>query len=423
MFYSIRIVASLLVTTVLLLLGVGLLNTLIPLRSQSLGFSVTLIGALTSVYYVGFFVGTFTLPALIHRIGHIRAFSFCATLVAALVLLQPLSHAPWVWLVLRVFQGLALVGLYMIIESWLNVAADPQQRNSVFSIYMMLNLGALAAGQQLLRIDGEHFLLFSVVAILFCLATLPLASTRQLQPDIQSVPRVNLPHLFRSVPTAMVSALLSGLVMGALWGLLPVYAHAIGFAANEIGTYMSIAIAGGALMQWPLGHLSNRVGRRPSLIVIGGGAALIAVAGLLFNDDAITAMALIFAFGGLSFAVYPIAVAHLVDYLPQDELLSGSSGVLLIFGIGSALGPLLAGALMNHFPPWVLFAWFAALNAVLAAYAAFRYVVRWRKPAEEHFVPMVHTTPAVMDLHPETEDPDDPDSDSGSGEPADQHPG
>ncbi len=405
MLSSIRTVASLLLGTVVLLLGVGLLNTLIPLRGQSLGFSVTMVGALTSVYYVGYFIGTFTLPPMIHRIGHIRAFAFCTALVAALVLLQAIGSAYWLWLVLRILQGLALVGLYAIIESWLNVAADPRHRNAVFSVYMMLNLSALALAQQFLRIEAEAWVLFAVVAILICIATLPVASTRQLQPQIQSIPKLDVGRLFRLVPTALTTAVVSGLVMGALWGLLPLYARGIGFDSGEIGTYMSVTILGGVALQWPLGRLSDKYDRRLTLAGISAIAALVALASLFMSGNSQwMAMTLVFAFGGVSFSVYPIAVAHLVDYLPREELLSASSSVLLVFGIGSAAGPLLAGALMNMLQPWLLFVWFAGLNSLLAVYALYRYATHRRETiADKHFVPMVRTSPGVLDLHPETE--------------------
>ncbi|MGA7297692.1 MAG: MFS transporter [Rhodanobacteraceae bacterium] len=405
MLSSIRTVASLLLSTILLLLGVGLLNTLIPLRGQELGFSVTLLGALTSVYYVGYFIGTFTLPPLIHRIGHIRAFAFCTALVAALVLLQAIGSAYWLWLVLRIVQGLALVGLYAIIESWLNVAAEPTHRNAVFSVYMMLNLGSLALAQQFLRIQGEAFVLFSVVAILVCVAILPVATTRQLQPQIKSIPKLNVGRLYRLVPTALAGALFSGLTMGALWGLLPLYARAIDFAPSDIGTYMSIAILGGAVLQWPLGRLSDRHDRRLALAIISAAAAAVALAILVVPaDNHALAMTLIFAFGGMIFAIYPIAMAHLVDYLPREELLSASSSVLLVNGIGSALGPLLAGALMNVLQPWLLFVWFASLNGLLASYALYRFARRKRSPTDDNsFVPMVRTSPVALDMHPDAE--------------------
>lgn len=404
MLASVRTVASLLLGTVLLLLGVGLLNTLIPLRAEALGFSLVQVGTLTSVYYAGYFAGTFLLPPLVHRIGHIRAFAFCTALVALLVLLQTLGENYWFWLLLRTLQGLALVGLYAIIESWLNAAAEPEHRNPLFSIYMMLNLGSLAAAQQFLRVEGEAWLLFAVVAALVCAATLPVAATRQAQPRMQDVPRVDVVGLYRRVPTALASALLSGLVMGALWGLLPVHARAAGLDTADIGTYMSAAILGGVALQWPLGRFADRVDRRLALAAIGAAAAAVAAAALMLPAAGMgAASALIFVFGGLGFTVYPVAVAHLVDYLPRERLLSGASTVLLVFGLGSALGPLLAGAWMNRAGAGVLFAWFMVLNLMMAMMALYRFATRTRIPVvDDHFVPMLRTTPAVLDLHPDT---------------------
>ncbi|HET7358853.1 MAG TPA: MFS transporter, partial [Rhodanobacteraceae bacterium] len=117
---ALRPIASLLSGTALLLLGAGLLNTLVPLRGVALGYSTTLLGALTSAYFDGYFIGTFAVPPLVQRIGHIRAFAFCTACAACLVLLHALSPDPALWLLLRLLTGAVLVGLYTIIESWLN---------------------------------------------------------------------------------------------------------------------------------------------------------------------------------------------------------------------------------------------------------------------------------------------------------------
>ena len=403
MLTSIRTSAPLLLSTAFLLMGVGLLHSHIALEGRSLGFSVAMIGVLTSAYYAGFLVGTFTVPRLTHRIGHIRTFAFCGVLVTLVVLVQALDPAYGVWLVLRVLQGLLLVGLYAIIESWLNVSADPAHRSSVFAIYMMVNLGASAVAQQFLRISGEGFVLFCVVAILFCAASLPVLASRQPQPHLRSVPQVQIRRLFRLAPTALVSALFSGLVLGAFWGLLPLYAAARGLSIGEIGTYMSVAIAGGVVLQWPLGRFSDRIDRRLALSLISAFAALAALASLLLPSAGGTvAMVVIFAFGGMSFTLYPIAVAHLVDYVDRDELLSASSTVLLVNGVGSATGPLLAGALMTLLSPKLLFVWFAVLDAMLAAYAFYRFVHRKREVTpDDNFVPLVNTSPSSLDRHPD----------------------
>jgi len=401
MLTSLRTATPLLLSTVFLLMGVGLLHTHIALQGRTLGFSVAMIGVLTSAYYAGFLVGTYTVPRLTHRIGHIRTFAFCTALVTLVVLVQALDPAYGVWLVLRVLQGLLLVGLYAIIESWLNAAADPAHRSSVFAIYMMVNLGASAAAQQFLRIRGEGFVLFCVVAILFCTASLPVVATRQPQPHIRAVPQVQIGRLFRLAPTALVSALLSGLALGAFWGLLPLYAEARGLGVGGIGTYMSVAIAGGVVLQWPLGRFSDRIDRRLALSLISATAALAALINLFLPAAGGAAgMVAIFVFGGMSFTLYPIAVAHLVDYVRRDELLAASSTVLLVNGVGSAVGPLVAGALMNLLSPQLLFVWFAVLDGMLAAYAFYRFIHRKREVTpDDNFVPLVNTTPSSLDLH------------------------
>jgi MFS family permease len=400
MLTSIRSSMPLLLSTAFLLMGVGLLHTHIALQGRGLGFSVAMIGVLTSAYYAGFLVGTYTIPQLTHRIGHIRTFAFCAALLTLVVLIQALDPAYGVWLVLRVLQGMMLVGLYAIIESWLNAASDPRHRSSVFAIYMMVNLGASATAQQFLRIRGEGFVLFCVVAILFCIASLPVVASHQSQPQLRSMPKVQIRRLFRLAPTALVSALLSGLALGAFWGLLPLYAVARGLGVGGIGTYMSVAIAGGVVLQWPLGRFSDRIDRRLALSLISATAALAALVNLLLPNIGAAAMVVIFVFGGMSFTLYPIAVAHLVDYVDRDELLAASSTVLLVNGVGSAVGPLVAGALMNLLQPQLLFVWFAVLDLMIASYAFYRFIHRKREvTSDDNFVPLVNTTPSSLDLH------------------------
>jgi MFS family permease len=187
--------------------------------------------------------------------------------------------------------------------------------------------------------------------------------------------------------------------MGAFWGLLPVYARRIGFDTAEVGTYMSVAILGGAALQWPLGRLSDHRDRRIVLAWVATAAALLAVAALAAGGREWPAMAVIFLFGGMAFAVYPIVVAHLVEHVPPDNLLAASSSVLLVYGVGSALGPLVAGVLMSGTGTSSLFAWFAGTHIALAGYAAYRFNVRQRAPLRERkFQPMLRTTPAALRL-------------------------
>ena len=163
--------------TVLLLLGVGLLNTLLLLRGALEGFDDATLGLFGSSYFGGFLVGTYLCPRLVARIGHVRAFAFFTAAVAACALGHVLLiHAP-LWIALRIITGMALVGLYITIESWLNGQAEPAQRGKVFAVYMVCNLGALAFGQQLLALDSPAgFVLFALAAIFVCVSAMPVST-------------------------------------------------------------------------------------------------------------------------------------------------------------------------------------------------------------------------------------------------------
>ncbi|TAM11284.1 MAG: MFS transporter [Nevskiaceae bacterium] len=404
MYRSLRSAIPLLLSTVFLLMGSGLLHTLIAVSGDALGFSLVGLGALTAAYYTGFLAGTFIVPRLTHRIGHIRAFAFCTAIVAVLVLLQALAPSYGLWFVTRLLQGVLLVGLYTLIESWLN-ATQTTHRSAIFTIYMMLNLGAGAAAQQFMTLDREAFVLFGVIAIMVCVASLPVVLTRQPEPRIKAIPGVRVRRLYEIVPIGIVGALISGLLLGALWGLLPVYAYSSGLDAAQVGTYMMVAIGGGVALQWPLGRLSDCVDRSLAL----GLVALIAAGVALVNFIAVpvagcTAYMCVFVLGGLCFSFYPITVAHVVDYLQREELLWATGTVLFVHGLGSAIGPLLAGSLMGRAGASWLFIWFAVLCALLSAYALHRYIWKQRQLRNDrHFVPMVQSASIAMDLHPDTE--------------------
>ncbi|MET0129060.1 MAG: MFS transporter [Stenotrophomonas chelatiphaga] len=400
---------SLLLGVALLLTGGGLLGTLLAVRGGQEGFSANALGWVMSGYFAGFFVGTFTAPPLIRRMGHSRAFAFHAALATMAVLLHPLWLDPWGWGLLRVVTGIALVGLYTVIESWLNAEPDPQRRSRVFSLYMMINLSALALGQVLLMLgDAGAAAMFTVTALLVCAAMLPVTATRLQQPDVPNVPRLKLGNLYSLAPVATVAAGLSGLAMGPFWGLLPVFAGDIGLSGDGVPLFMLAAIAGGALLQWPLGRISDGHDRRIGLMAVSLAAAGLAVLAAmpLIQQQLHVMFLLVFCYGGLVFALYPFAVAHMLDYLASEDLLSGCSSLLLVHGVGAAVGPAIAGALMSRFGAPALPLYFAAVLICLAAFTGMRLLSHARlRTHPAPFRAMLRTTPSALELMPETETP------------------
>jgi len=402
----VRPLAALLAGVALLMMGSGLLGTLLAVRGGLEGFNERTLGLVMSGYFAGFFAGTFAAPPLIRRIGHVRSFAFYSVVCAIAVLLHPLLVDPWAWFVLRLATGAALVGLYTVIESWLNALPNQEHRSRVFAIYMAVNLAALAAGQLLLGLGVDRgFALFSLVAILVCAAALPVMLTRLAQPSFPATPRLGLARLYRTAPAAAAGAGLSGLAMGSFWGLAPAYAAQIGVGRDGIAYFMVATIMGGALLQWPLGRWSDRVDRRVGLMLASAaaaGLALLAIPAAGWGPGAVYAV--FFGYGGLAFSIYPMSVAHLLDTLPGDDLLAGCSSLLLVHGIGAAIGPALAGTLMARHGATALPMFFAAVLGLLGLYLASRLAFHRRLRLHPvPFRPMLRTTPGALSLLPETD--------------------
>ncbi len=389
----------------LLLVGNGLLGTLLAVRGNEAGFSDAFLGLLGSGYFAGYLIGSFLAPPLIQRVGHIRAFAFFAAGLAGTALAHGLLVSPTTWVALRVLAGAAIVALYTLIESWLNDQTPQAMRARIFAIYMMVHQLSLALAQQILHFDsGNSPILFMAAALFVCLAVMPVTATRLKQPAARKAGSFSLLRLLRGLPVAGTGALLSGMAIGAFWSMGPVYASRAGYGEGWIASFMSAGILGGALLQWPLGALSDRVDRRLALAIAASLAVLSALPLLAGDRSETAAIVAIALFGGFAFAIYPMVVAHLVDHLAAENIIAGSSAVLLLYGIGAAVGPLAVGLSMAWVGAAALPLLFVATHAVLVLIA---WGARNRKPEDvtehTHCVPMMRTSAAVLEIMPTPE--------------------
>lgn len=398
-------IASLMSGVALLLVGNGLLGTLVAIRGNQEGFSDAFLGLLGSGYFAGYLFGSVLARPLIQRVGHIRAFAFFAAAIASIALLHGLVVSPMIWVALRVLAGAAIVGLYMLIESWLNDQTPARLRGRIFAIYMVVNQVSLAAAQQILHFHSADTLaLFTISALFVCVAVMPVTATRLTQPVPHRVASFPLLRIIRGTPVAAAGALLTGTAMGAFWSMGPIYASRAGHGEEWVALFMSAGILGGALLQWPLGVLSDRGDRRKALAIAASLAAVSALPLLAGGLGATTAIIAITLFGGFGFAIYPMAVAHLVEHLPPENVVAGSSVVLMLHGIGAAIGPLVVGLSMSWLGPEALAIHFVLTHALLA-FIAWTSALRSPETLAEHAhcMPMVQTSATVLEIMPTTE--------------------
>ncbi len=404
MLRSLYAVSSLLLGIGLLLMGLALLATALGVRAVSADFPDAVTGVVMACYFGGFIVGSYLCPALILRIGSIRSYAAFAAIGAACAFLHALIIDPVVWAVLRCMTGICLVGLYMVVESWLNSITPNERRGRIFSIYMIVTLAAQGLGQFLLLLDPTaEIAAFGIAAVFFSLGLVPVALTRLPQPEPVPIPELHPGRLLRFAPLSLAGAFAAGLVTSSFWAMGAVFAQRAGLAGGEIVTFMAATIAGGVLLQWPIGRLSDSIDRR--LVLLGSGAlgavaAVLAAAGIGAGPGWLYICA--FLVGALIFPIYALSVACLNDAVHSSDALAASRGILLVYGAGAFLGPLCAGIAMALIGSVGLFLFLALVLGAFALYAYF--CVRGTPPVpparRSVFMPMTRASQAALDIEP-----------------------
>lgn len=407
MLSKIHSIFSLLLAIGILLTGTGLLGTALSIHAGLESFSDTVTGIIMSAFFIGFVIGSYICPRLISQVGHIRAFSVLAAFGSVSVILHGLIVDPVIWWFLRIISGTAMVGLYLVIESWLNTLIPAQYRGKIFSVYVAVTLFSLGAGQYLILVYGAGVLAtYALCAIFFILALVPISITRLTQPAQVAVPRLILRRLISISPLGVAGALVTGLANGAFWGLGALYALNMEYSEAEIAVFMSAIIFGGALLQVPIGIQSDRYDRRKVLMVVCFIATLMAVGIFIFSSRSQLGLMLCAIFyGGFSFSIYSLSVAHTNDHIEPSEVMDATQGLLLLNGVGAAIGPILAGIFMQIIGPQGLMIYFSIVFAGLALFTLFRMGVSTPIPYEEQgdFVPMARTGTAAVEMDPRTE--------------------
>ncbi|HSR55872.1 MAG TPA: MFS transporter, partial [Alphaproteobacteria bacterium] len=261
----------------ILFLGNGLFGTLVGVRASLEAFGESTTGVIMSAYFLGYVLGSFVFVAAIERVGHIRTLAGLSAVLAATATAHAIFLQPLAWAAFRMVTGLCIVGFFLVIESWLNSLAPENFRGRIFSIYMTVNLLAVAAGQYLLvAADPKGHVLFGVVTMLFALSLVPTSLTRIRAPAPQQATGLDLRALYDASPAGVVGCVTCGLISGSFWGMGPVFASRMGFSDLGIAAFMSAIIIGGMAAQWPIGWVSDRIDRRKAIAATAGAGAVAA---------------------------------------------------------------------------------------------------------------------------------------------------
>ena len=396
-------VRSLLLAIFMLMAGNGFMSTLVGVRLENAGSSALAVGAVGTAYFLGLVVGSLQAGKLVGRVGHIRAFAAFVSLLSASTLIYAVHRDPVLWAALRLNDGFCVAGVYVCLESWLNERAEHETRGSVLAGYMMALYIGQAVGQFLLNLsDAKPSMPFLVASVLISLSAIPVILTRITAPAPEQGISLHMRELYAISPLGVVGAAVTGLMLGAFYALGAVYARRLGMELSSVAVFMSAVILGGVALQWPLGRLSDRFDRRRVIVIAFAGALAASLAITVLGAPGYLLLALSAVFGGLSFALYPLCVAHANDHLRPEQRVAASGGLVLTYSAGAAAGPLAGALAMTLAGAAGLFAFIAICAAGALAFGLWRQARTLPVPAaqQQNYQILPRTTPVSATLDP-----------------------
>ncbi|CAM6539822.1 MFS transporter [Escherichia fergusonii] len=376
-----RPVMLLLSGLLLLTLAIAVLNTLVPLWLAHEHLPTWQVGMVSSSYFTGNLVGTLLTGYLIKRLGFNRSYYLASLVFAAGCLGLGLMIGFWSWMAWRFVAGVGCAMIWVVVESALMCSGTSRNRGRLLAAYMMIYYVGTFLGQLLVsKVSTELMNVLPWVTALILAGILPLLFTRILSQQTESRKTTSITSMLklRQARLGVNGCIISGIVLGSLYGLMPLYLNHQGISNSNIGFWMAVLVSAGIVGQWPIGRLADKFGRLLVLcvqifVVILGSIAMLTH----------TAMApALFILGAAGFTLYPVAMAWSCEKVSQDQLVAMNQALLLSYTIGSLLGPSFTAMLMQHYSDNLLF--------IMIASVSFIYLLMLLRNARHTSNPVAH---------------------------------
>jgi MFS family permease len=324
----------------------GYLMSLIPLMLNEYGIESSYASWLASVFYGGLLLGAFFIESLVKRMGHRIAFIACLALFVATIVALPLFANAWLWLVARFIAGISVAGVFVIVESWL-MTGDEKGRAKRLGLYMGALYGGSALGQLgigIVGIQGSLPFITILLMLLFAIAVLTFVPTRQ--PESAHSQALSLKQITKLSHAAIIGCIVSGLTLGAIYGLMPIELQHRDISQSQLSALMALVILGGMAVQ-PIVPIFARYASRTLLMGLFCSLGVFAIGLIILSNDLKVLAASLFLIGMATFALYPIAINLGCEKLDESYIISATQVMLLCYSLGSVSGPILADNFMT----------------------------------------------------------------------------
>lgn len=376
-----RPVMLLLCGLMLLTLAIAVLNTLVPLWLAHERLPTWQVGMVSSSYFSGNLLGTLLTGWLIKRYGFNRSYYLASLIFAVGSVGLGLMMGFWSWMMWRFVAGVGCAMIWVVVESALMCSGTSRNRGRLLAAYMMVYYVGTVLGQLMVsKMPTELVSVLPWVTALILAAILPLLFTRIVNDRSESQESTPVwPMLrLRQARLGVNGCIISGIVLGSLYGLMPLYLNHQGVSDSGIGFWMAVMVSAGIVGQWPVGRLADRYGR---LLVLRVQVFVIILGCMAMLSHAAMGPVL-FVLGAAGFTLYPVAMAWACEKVEHHQLVAMNQALLLSYTIGSLLGPTLTAMLMQSYSDNLLF--------VMIAGVAFVYLLMLLRKAGHHPTPVAH---------------------------------
>jgi len=403
----------------ILMIAHGLQGNLLGVRSVIEEFNFIATGTMMSGYFIGYFTGANMVPKLVGKVGHIRVFAAFASMASLSILIHAVFVNPFVWTGGRFLTGFSIVGIFIVVESWLNDRANNRTRGKVLSTYMFITMMGLALGTLLLNFSSpERYEPFILISLLLSIALIPILLTKRKPPKFKKLSFIKIKDLYKISPFGTVSMFCTGFIHSSLFTLAAVYAATINFTVFEISLLLFLITVSGGIFQWPIGYYSDRHDRRISIIGCAFFGALFCALSMTASGASIANMYLATSIGmdkimffvfvslyaGMAIPIFTLNLAYVNDFISKEKFVAAGSGLQIIFGLGAIGGPMLCSVFMNTYGANGFFVYLFIFHIIIGLFGMYRITRRETKEnPDSTFTPLPRNiTPLGIELDPTT---------------------
>ncbi len=324
----------------------------LPLMTISLdrdGSSGSFIGLIGSMLGIAIVLFSPFVPACISSLGMRKFVIICMlgeTLMFVCLFLFP---EPVAWVVIRFVMGMAVAGIFIASESWINHLAISSHRGRILALFnISLGLG-FASGPLLLILTGTNSWVPFITGACICfVATVPLLFVKDPEMDLETPSSFNQFSFILIAPAYCAAVVLASGTETLMGTFFHYYGSRIGYAQSDMHIMLTLFFLGGLIFQYPIGWLADHMNIPLLLLILGFVCIFCIIITFQFSHIILLFKFLLFCWGGILTSIYNTVLTAVGHEYKGAELIAANASFGFLWGVGGLM-PLVGGQATQAF--------------------------------------------------------------------------